>query len=71
VTKNAGENLHPHLIIYYLRDLAQCFHHFYNEVNILKAEEADQINIMRTLEIVKDVIRSALDLIGIEPLDQM
>ena len=45
--------------------------HFDKKLLLEKAEEADQINIMRTLEIVKDVIRSALDLIGIEPLDQM
>ena len=71
VVKSAGENLQPHLIIYYLRDLAQGFHHFYNDVNILNAEEADQINIMTALNMVKDVIGSSLDLIGIEPLDHM
>ncbi|MDA9617737.1 arginine--tRNA ligase [Pseudomonadota bacterium] len=71
VVHNAGENLHPHLIVYYLRDLAQGFHHFYNDVNILNAEEAEQINIMRSLAIVKDVLGSALELLGIEPLDQM
>jgi arginyl-tRNA synthetase len=71
VVNNAGENLHPHLIVYYLRDLAQSFHHFYNDVNILNAEEAEQINIMKSLDIVKDVIGSAFKLLGIEPLDQM
>jgi len=71
VVHNAGENLHPHLIVYYLRDLAQGFHHFYNDVNILNAEEAEQINIMRSLAIVKDVLGSALELLGIEPLNQM
>jgi len=71
VVHNAGENLHPHLIVYYLRDLAQGFHHFYNDVNILNAEEAEKINIMRSLAIVKDVLGSALELLGIEPLNQM
>jgi len=71
VVKSAGENLQPHLIIYYLRDLAQGFHHFYNDVNILNSEELDQINIMTALNIVKDVIGSCLELIGIEPLDHM
>jgi arginyl-tRNA synthetase len=51
--------------------LAQSFHHFYNDVNILNAEESEQINIMRSLTIVKDVIGSALGLLGIEPLEQM
>jgi len=71
VVKSAGENLQPHLIIYYLRDLAQGFHHFYNDVNILNAEEADQINIMTALKMVKDVIGSSLELIGIKPLEHM
>jgi len=51
--------------------LAQGFHHFYNDVNILNAEESDQINIMTALNMVKDVIGSSLELIGIKPLDHM
>jgi len=71
VVKSAGENLQPHLIIYYLRDLAQGFHHFYNETNILKAEEQDQANMLRALDLVKNVIASSMELIGIEPLQKM
>jgi len=71
VVKSAGENLQPHLIIYYLRDLAQGFHHFYNETNILKAEEQDQANMLRALDLVKNVIASSMELIGIEPLQEM
>jgi arginyl-tRNA synthetase len=40
-------------------------------VNILNAEEDEQVNIMKSLDIVKDVIGSALKLLGIEPLDKM
>ena len=71
VIKNSGENLQPHLIVYYLRDIAQSFHQFYNSVNILKAEESEQNNIMRALIIVKAVIASSLELLGIEPLESM
>jgi len=71
VVKNSGENLQPHLIVYYLRDMAQSFHQFYNSVNILKAEESKQNNIIRALIIVKAVIASSLELIGIDPLDSM
>jgi len=71
VIKNSGENLQPHLIVYYLRDMAQSFHQFYNAVNILKADESEQNNIMRSLIIVKAVIASSLELLGIEPLDNM
>ena len=71
VIKNSAENLQPHLIVYYLRDMAQSFHQFYNTVNILKANESEQNNIMRSLIIVKAVIASSLELLGIEPLDSM
>ncbi len=71
IIKSAGETLQPHLIIYYLRDISQTFHQFYNNVNILKANELHKNNILRTLIIVKSVIASCLELLGIEPLDSM
>jgi len=71
VIKGAGENLQPHLIVYYLRDISQSFHQFYNSVNILNAKESEQNNIIRSLIIVKSVIASSLELLGIEPLDSM
>ena len=71
VIKSAGENLQPHLIVYYLRDISQSFHQFYNSVNILNAKESEQNNIIRSLIIVKSVIASSLELLGIEPLDSM
>jgi len=71
VIKGAGENLQPHLIVYYLRDISQSFHQFYNSVNILNAKESEQNNIIRSLIIVKSVIASSLELLGIEPLDNM
>ena len=71
VIKSAGENLQPHLIVYYLRDISQSFHQFYNSVNILNAKQSEQNNIIRSLIIVKSVIASSLELLGIEPLDSM
>lgn len=71
VIKSSGENLQPHLIVYYLRDISQNFHQFYNNVNILNAKESEQNNIMRALIIVKSAIASSLELLGIEPLDSM
>ena len=71
VIKSAGENLQPHLIVYYLRDISQSFHQFYNSVNILNAKQSMQNNIIRSLIIVKSVIASSLELLGIEPLDSM
>ena len=71
VIKGAGENLQPHLIVYYLRDISQSFHQFNNSVNILNAKKSQQNNIIRSLIIVKSVIASSLELLGIEPLDSM
>ncbi len=71
IIKSSGENLQPHLIVYYLRDISQSFHQFYNSVNILNAKKSEQNNIMRALIIVKSVIASSLELLGIEPLESM
>ena len=71
IVKSSGESLQPHLIVYYLKDIAQNFHQFYNNVNILNADEEHKNNIMRTLMIVKSVIASSLDLLGIKPLESM
>ena len=71
IVKSSGDSLQPHLIVYYLKDIAQNFHQFYNNVNILNADEEHKNNIMRTLIIVKSVIASSLDLLGIEPLESM
>ena len=71
VIKSSGENLQPHLIVYYLRDISQSFHQFYNSVNILNANESKQNNIMRSLTIVKSVIASSLELLGIDPLESI
>ena len=71
VIKSSGENLQPHLIVYYLRDISQSFHQFYNSVNILNSEEPEKNNIMRTLIVVKSVIASSLELLAIEPLESM
>ncbi len=71
VIRSSGENLQPHLIVYHLRDISQSFHQFYNRVNILNAKESEQNNIMRALIIVKSVIASSLELLGIEPLERM
>ncbi len=71
IIKSSGESLQPHLIVYYLRDVAQTFHQFYNTVNILNADEDHKNDIMRTLIIVKSVIASCIELLGIEPLESM
>ena len=71
IIKSSGESLQPHLIVYYLRDVAQTFHQFYNTVNILNADEDHKNDIMRTLIIVKSVIASCMELLGIEPLESM
>jgi len=40
-------------------------------VNILNADEDHKNDIMRTLIIVKSVIASCMELLGIEPLESM
>ena len=39
VLNKSAKTLHPHLIIYYLKDLAQLFHSYYNDNHVLSESE--------------------------------
>ena len=55
VIKSSGENLQPHLIVYYLRDISQSFHQFYNSVNILNACIKDIYAVIKLMKALRDV----------------
>ena len=71
IIQRAAETLQPHLIVFYLRDLSHLLHSFYNDNPILKESEENQESIIRSLSLVKLVISSGLDLLGIKALDKM
>ena len=71
VVQRAADTLQPHLIVFYLRDLAQLLHSFYNDHPILKESKENQASIIRSLSLVQLVISNGLNLLGIKALDKM
>ena len=71
IIDSAVENLQPHLIIFYLKDLAHQFHQFYNDHNILKSDAKTQNDIMFVLSNVKKIFSKSLELLGISAMDKM
>ena len=71
VVKLSANNLEPHVITNYVYDLATLFHSFYAKEKILTNDikyTSERINLIIA---VKTVIKSALNLIGVEAPDKM
>ena len=71
VVERSGETLQPHIIVFYLRDVAQQLHSYYNDKPILKESKENQESILQSLSLVKLVISNGLNLLGIEALEKM
>jgi len=71
VVRRASTSLHPHLIIFYLKDLAHTFHSFYNDNPVLTESQENLDSIILCLDAVKSVIANGLELLGIEPMEKM
>jgi arginyl-tRNA synthetase len=71
IVKRSSTSLHPHLIIFYLKDLAHIFHSFYNDNPVLTETQDNLNSIILCLGAVKSVIANGLELLGIEPMEKM
>ena len=71
IVNKSANSLQPHVIIYYLKDLSQLFHSFYNDNHILSESEENMQSIMECLTAVKQVISNGLNLLGITPMQKM
>ena len=71
VVEKSAKTLQPHLIIFYLKDLAQLFHSYYNDNHVLTEDPKNQQLIISSLSAVKQVIANGLNLIGISPMQKM
>ena len=71
VLNKSAKTLHPHLIIYYLKDLAQLFHSYYNDNHVLSESEENIKSIYVCLSAVRQVISNGLNLLGITPMEKM
>ena len=71
IVNKSANTLQPHVIIYYLKDLSQLFHSFYNDNHVLSESEENMQSIMECLTAVKQVISNGLNLLGITPMQKM
>lgn len=72
IVNEAAENLRPELIAEYANDLSAAFNLFYDNVPVLKTEEAGLREArLRLVEGVKIVLSNALHLMGISAPTRM
>ena len=71
VVTKASNTLQPHLIIFYLRDLSQLFHSYYNDNHVLSESNENIEAIISCLSSVGIVISNGLNLLGIKPIEKM
>ena len=71
VVTKASNTLQPHLIIFYLRDLSQLFHSYYNDNHVLSESNENIEAIISCLSSVGIVISNGLNLLGITPIEKM
>ena len=72
VVKEAGRTYSPALIANYAYDLVKEYNQFYHDCSILKEENAQLRSLRLTLcETTADVIRTALNLLGIGVVERM
>ena len=71
VVKDAAEKLEPYLIARFAVSVAQCFNKFYHDCKINVEDENVRNARLKVVKMTMDVIKSALDLLGIECPEQM
>ena len=71
VVNKSALTLQPHLIIFYLRDLSQLFHSYYNDNHVLSESEENMLSIIFCLSAVRQTISNGLEILGITPMQKM
>ena len=72
IVKSAAKDMRPHYICNYCYELATNFDKFYEFCPVLKAEDKNVKNFRLTLvQIVRDVLKTSLNLLGIKTLERM
>jgi arginyl-tRNA synthetase len=69
--ENAARDLAPHLIAFYLRELAAGFHSYYNATRLLVDEEDVKRARLALAGAVRQVLRNGLALLGVSAPDRM
>ena len=71
IVATAARNLEPHHIVYYLRDLANKLHTYYNAHNILAAESGLRSARLYLIDATRQVLANGLGLIGVSAPERM
>lgn len=71
VIENAATELSPHLIAFYLKDLAADFHSYYNASRFLVEDEAVKCARLALIAAIAQVMRNGLALLGVSAPEQM
>ena len=71
VVEAAGQNLEPHLVANYLRELAAAFHMYYNTNQFLVDDAAIRDARLTLANATRQVLANGLDLSGISAPESM
>jgi arginyl-tRNA synthetase len=71
VIERAAEELAPHLIAFYLKDLAAEFHSYYNASRFLVDDEQVKLARLALIEALAQVLKNGLALLGVSAPEQM
>ncbi|HEY3326156.1 MAG TPA: arginine--tRNA ligase [Novimethylophilus sp.] len=71
VVENAARELAPHVVAYYLKDLAGDLHSYYNAQQFLVANESLKLARLALILATRQVLRSGLDLLGVTAPEKM
>jgi arginyl-tRNA synthetase len=71
IVETAARDLAPHVIAFYLRELAAGFHSYYNSTRILVDEEAVRLARLALAGAVRQVLRNGLALLGVSAPEKM
>ena len=71
IVNKSARMLQPHVIIFYLRDLSQLFHSFYNDNHVLSESKENVQSIILCLSALRQVISNGLGILGISPMQKM
>ena len=71
IVNKSARTLQPHRIIFYLRDLSQLFHSYYNDNHVLSESKENMQSIILCLSALRQVISNGLGILGISPMQKM
>jgi arginyl-tRNA synthetase len=71
VVESAAGNLEPHRLVYYVLDLANAFHLFYENVRVVSDDPTATTFRMYLCQCAKQVLRNALGLVGVSAPEKM